>query len=186
MTYEQPKPEIHGWMNQDELDWLFETAQQMKSVAEVGSWRGRSTHCLLTACQEPVIAVDHWRGNPGELGEHGAHHDALTQDIFSQFRKNVGHFANLRALYCSSADAAALVQPVDMVFIDANHDKADVVTDLKAWLPKTKKILSGHDYPMPGVNGALKELDLDRHVQHPPRARGIWFICMERLHEIAS
>ena len=49
---------------------------------------------------------------------------------------------------------------VDMVYIDAEHTYEAVKSDLTAWLPKTKKIISGHDYKhgdFPGCSRAIDE-----------------------------
>lgn len=49
-----------------------------------------------------------------------------------------------------SVEAAKLFgnQSVDFVYIDGNHDYANVVKDIDAWAPKVRKggIVSGHDF----------------------------------------
>jgi hypothetical protein len=61
-----------------------------------------------------------------------------------------------------SAEAAAFFRnrSVDMVFIDGGHRYEDVWGDIEAWLPKTRKLLCGHDYNhkhWPGVVQAVEE-----------------------------
>ena len=132
----------------------------MTSIVEIGSWRGLSTHALLTGCPGIVYAVDTWKGSPNETG--GAHSDALTQDIYAQFYANVGHFKNLTILKMDSVQASMHLAPhsIDMVFIDGCHTYDAVIADLKAWLPICRKLLCGHDVGQDGVPKALAEMGI--------------------------
>ena len=156
MPYEIPV--IQGWMADDCMTWLYDTAQTMTSVVEVGSWRGRSTHALLSGCPGPVFAVDHFKGNPYELD--GPHKDAVTQDIFSQFWGNVGQFPNLVVFRMPSVEAAQYFAPrsVDMVFIDGDHRRDAVTADIEAWRPACRKLICGHDSGLDTVRSALHGL----------------------------
>lgn len=163
--YDVKQNKIHGWMGDEELRWLYEQAQQMRNVLEVGSWRGRSTHALLSGCKGEVYAVDHFKGSENE--RKSTHADALTQDIYSQFIQNVGHFPNLRVLRMDSLDAAAMLrenlglQCFDMIFIDANHQLEPFMRDVQAWLPLCKKLFCGHDTQEAGVSEGLAKLNLN-------------------------
>jgi len=151
-------PNIQGWMGDECMRWLYEQAQTMTSVVEIGSWRGRSTHALLSGCPGPVFAVDHFKGSPDELN--GAHREAVTQNIFAQFWQNVGMFKNLVVFRMPSVEAAQYFAPasVDMVFIDGCHRQEEVMADLSAWRPKCRKLMCGHDVGYRSVQEALKEL----------------------------
>ena len=137
---------IPGEMTLEELNWLYQTAKKMNSVVEIGSLNGRSAYALLNGCKGKVYAVDTFE-RPG------------TYDAFS---KNVGHFENLRVYKMKSLKAAKEFKnkSIDMVFIDANHSYEAVKADIKAWLPKTKRLICGHDYEpeqWPGVVKAVNE-----------------------------
>lgn len=147
---------IEGWMTEEELACLTGLAAACDSVTEIGSWKGRSTFALLSACKGPVYAVDHWKGSKDEV--YGPHAEAVTGDVFNQFMQNVGHFPNLKVRQKSSLDAIPLVPNCDLVFIDGSHDYDSVAADIKAWRPKARKILCGHDYNWPGVKQAVDEL----------------------------
>jgi predicted O-methyltransferase YrrM len=170
LTVYSNDPEIPGWMNGQELDWLFQRACEMESIVEVGSWKGRSTRALLTGCKGPVFAVDHFLGSPTELN--GAHAEAKTIDIYKIFEENVGHFSNLVVLKMDSLEAAKRFNPksVDMVFIDGEHEARSAKMDIEAWIPVCKKILCGHDLSMGGVRTAIDEMNLK--VQ--PEVGSIW------------
>ena len=154
---------IQGWMSDDALQWLYAQACGMASIVEVGSWKGRSTHALLSGCPGPVFAVDHFQGNPDENHPGGQHYDAQQRDIFTtDFWPNVGHFKNLVVFRMPSVEAAQFFAPksVDMVFIDGCHLQDAVMADLKAWEPKCRKLLCGHDASYHSVQKAIDECDL--------------------------
>jgi hypothetical protein len=158
-----PGMHIYGWMTPDQMNWLGAQAAQMQSVVEVGSFYGRSAFTLLTACNGPVYCIDPWSGNQ-----------------YDSFMDQCGHFPNLVAIRACSPAAAEQVPDVDMVFVDGDHEYEAVVADIETWLPKTRKLLCGHDYDhprCPGVRRAVDEIFADRVV---PAGRGhlagIWMV----------
>ena len=140
-----PTPGMHiwGWMGPAGLDWLGAQAAQMQSVVEVGSLRGRSAFALLTACQGPVYCIDPWP----------------RDSDYESFMRECGHFPNLVAIRQRSPEAAAWVPDVDMAFLDGDHEYEAVAADIAAWLPKTRKLLCGHDYNSPEFPGVAKAVD---------------------------
>lgn len=154
-TYEN---EIEGWMTRAELEALFKEAKNHSSIVEIGSWKGRSTHALLSGCPGIVYAVDHWKGTESD-GR--AHQEAFIDpdSVYTQFCGNVGEFANLRPMRMSSEEASKQFEDksIDMVFIDADHSYEAVKRDIELWLPKAKKLICGHDFQFEGVEKAVKE-----------------------------
>ena len=148
--------EIPGWMKNGELNRLHDMAKDMASIVEVGSWKGRSTHALLSACKGTVFAIDHFQGS---IGEEEAHAEAKTGDIYAEFMKNVGMFPNLQVVKAASLVAAQQIadKSVDMVFLDGGHTYEEVKADIAAWEPKVTKIICGHDYSWPDVKRAVDE-----------------------------
>ena len=131
---------IPGYMQFEELLWLYNTAKDMNSIIEVGSFKGRSTHALASGCKGKVTAVDHFEGSTLGDGTHG------LKGIFEEFTKNTKEFTNLDVIKKSSSEAVQDCENVDMVFIDAGHTYKEVLEDIKTWKPKVKKLLCGHDY----------------------------------------
>lgn len=131
---------IDDWMavSDLELDYLYETAKTMDSIVEIGSYRGRSTDALLNGCKGTVYAID-----PFIIPTVGP--NANSYEIFV---KNVGHYPNLKVLKMQSQSALAhfMDQSVDMVFIDGCHIFSECRFDITHWLPKTRKLICGHDY----------------------------------------
>lgn len=149
---------IEGWMTPVELAWLHKNAKTHRRIAEIGSWKGRSTYALLTGNKEgTVTAIDTWKGSSDPTDKtHG-------RDVFEDFKNNVGHFTNLVVNRKSGVDAAQDYEDksFDMVFIDAGHTYEEVKEDIKTWLPKVKKggILCGHDYHPQKWPGVVKAVD---------------------------
>jgi len=134
-------PEIEGMMTPTELQWLYETSKKAESFLEIGSFKGKSTHAILSGGCPRVYAVDHFVGSsdPIETGNNNTYND---------FIKNVGHFENLNVRKMSSLEAVKEFEDksLDVVFIDGGHRIQEITEDIIAWLPKAKKILCGHDY----------------------------------------
>ncbi len=146
---------IDGWMSDAELEWLAAQAVQMSSIVEIGAWKGRSTHALLSACKGPVYAVDHWLGSPGERNTF--HAEARTSDVFAQFMANVGHFENLQVIRGNTRQIYSQVPEADMVFIDGSHEYRDVLYDIRTFGPKAKRLLCGHDFNDERVQRAVRD-----------------------------
>lgn len=162
--YEQPDPPIQGWMCNEELQWLYEMAQGMASIVEVGSWKGRSTHALCSGSPGVVVAVDHFGGSAAE--QETNHREAKQRDIAQDFWTNCGKFKNLSILRMESKRAASLFQPksIDMVFIDGGHTLDEVAADLEQWRPIARKLLCGHDIGYGDIVTALDRAGLKYEV----------------------
>ncbi len=173
---------IVGWMSSEDLTFLFESAKRMSSIVEIGSWKGRSTHALLSGCPGPVYAVDHFKGNlaPQAIS---LLQEVARVDIYAEFMQNVGHFPNLIVHRMKSLEAVPLFanDSIDMVFIDGEHLYEDVKADILAWLPKTVKLMCGHDYAV-GFEDVIRAVDeLFGPVHH---ADWIWYKSLEARQEV--
>ena len=151
---------VDGFMTEDELTWLYETAQTMDSVAEIGSWKGRSTTVLLEGCDGLVTAVDNWTGHDPSCNGY-LEATAAVEDVYETFCQNVRGYRNLIIERGDSVDNAAKIndKTVDFVFIDAEHTYEGCKADIEAWLPKARKMIAIHDFNQswPGVMAAVTE-----------------------------
>ena len=172
-TYNPRENKIQGWMTDTDLLWLFDSAKSADSIVEIGSWRGRSTHALLSGCKGTVYAVDHFLGS---FAEKQVSVPGSIENIYGEFMKNVGSFKNLEVLKMNSDMAVRQFDnnSVDMVFIDGNHTYEEALADIKLWLPKTKKIICGHDRACPTVIKAVKEIFGDDWKGNEGRKSNIW------------
>ena len=165
---------IPGWTC-SEIEALYDEASLGRwgplpwTVVEVGVAFGRSLAYLAqrTSILMRIVGVDVWKEHMGG--------DNLPPDVFA---RQVAHGtprqaceANLRAcgvldrvelLGCGSIEAAKMFEDesIDLVFIDACHEMAQVRADIDAWWPKVRVggKLAGHDYSIdqfPGVVSAV-------------------------------
>jgi predicted O-methyltransferase YrrM len=170
MTY-IPMTEPESSIDDQGAQWLYERATKMDSVVEIGSFKGKSTHALLSGCKGTVTAVDHFKGSPDPADY------TLNKSGKLDFLKNVGLFPNLHLLEMSSAEASKLFLPksVDMVFIDGCHLFEDVKNDLECWMPIIRKLISGHDSGWPGVIRAIEYMGF-KTLSGP---NSIWYVEVE-------
>ena len=154
---------IPGWTAPGDLEYLASAASKSPRIAEVGSWRGRSTYVLAKSTPGMVYAIDTWAGS----AEHKEELAAKPKDwLFLDFKNNMSGVDNITVSRTSSLVAASQCfeagLKLDMIFIDASHDYAGVRADIVAWLPNLREggIMCGHDYDpgWPGVKQAVHEL----------------------------
>ena len=159
MAYVEPDPPIQGWMSPGELQWLYDQARYSYWIAEIGCWRGRSTHALLSGAPGFVFAIDHFEGSPSE--RETTHKAAVDTDVQGEFLHNLRQFHNLRVVAMSSLEAVQRFNDecFDLVFIDGDHEYSAVLADLRAWWPKVRKggLIAGHDRTEAGVPKALQD-----------------------------
>ena len=149
---------IEGWMRPYELDWLSLQASQVTSVVEIGCWKGRTTYALAAACSDgQVYAVDTFAGTPGDP-QHAFLVRRAGGSTYQEFKTQLERYQNVIVERDDSFEAAKRVPDCDMVFVDGGHSYDRVLADLKAWAPKAKKLLCGHDYSHADVKRAVTEV----------------------------
>lgn len=149
--FEYPSSFVDGWFTYREQLWAYEIGKRLngKTIAEVGSWKGRSTNAFATGNKDgKVFCIDTWAGSEDLRDD--TNWMAKREDVYAVFCENTKQFTNITPIRKTSVEAAVDFEDnsLDLVFIDAGHTYKDVVSDIDAWLPKVKKggIISGHDY----------------------------------------
>lgn len=163
---------VKGFLDPEEGQALFDRCVEsceLGPVLEIGSYCGKSTVYLGTACktkQRTLFALDHHRGSEEhQLGEEYHDPDLYDGDIglmdtFKLFRTTMRK-ADLEEylvpLVASSQTSARDWQtPLGMVFIDGGHSLEAAVTDFECWSPHVMPggILAIHDiFPNPEDGG---------------------------------
>lgn len=168
---------IGGWMEPIELYWLAAQAQTHFSIAEVGSFHGRSTRALADHTLGTVYAIDPWDG-PYKF-EDGTACFTVSNSDYSAFCTNMADSLTTgKVKICRgdlSAFAALDIRP-DMVFIDGDHRYEAVKSDILLALDLLEDggLLCGHDYWQPewwGVQKAVDEL-----LPHAKICHTIWSV----------
>lgn len=179
---------IAGFMFEEELYWLAQAASRMRTIIEVGSWKGRSTKAMAMATLGIVYAVDSWgpkalemEGQPVDIPDSP---DKVMHEFMVNMRDEIlpGKVVPIRL---ESGDAPAILETLfagrgrraDMVFIDGSHDEASATRDILNYrkLLEPGGLLCGHDYSptFPGVISAV-----DRNVpgfRVSPESKSIWY-----------
>jgi hypothetical protein len=156
-TYRTPRPVV---ASRNELPLLLNRRRLLGLGFELGVAEGAFSELLLDRWHgRLLVSVDPWREVP----------DAEYRDIYNveqprqeQFqataRARLARFGERSEIWrMTSTDAAGrvLAASADFVYVDARHDFASVLEDLKHWVPKVRPggIIAGHDY----LDGRLPE-----------------------------
>lgn len=163
---------VKGFLADDEAQALYQqalTQSRLGPCLEIGSYCGKSTIYLASACKENnglLYAVDHHRGSEEhQLGEEYHDPDLYNQtdalmDSFTEFRRNI-RLAGVEDVVVPIVASSALASqywsiPLAMVFIDGGHSIEAALTDYRSWAPHVMKggILAIHDlFPDPTKGG---------------------------------
>lgn len=163
---------IKGFLDPEEGRALYERARSVARVGpclEIGSYCGKSTVYLGTACRETgntLFAIDHHRGSEEhQVGE--AYHDAALYDEARKQMDTFGVFRQTMALAELETTVVPIVAPskvagrhwqtqLGLVFIDGGHSAAAAHEDYETWAPLVHNggLLLIHDvFPDPADGG---------------------------------
>jgi hypothetical protein len=143
-----------GFMEPDELFWLYNQAKRFTSIVEVGCWKGKSTIALAEGCSHGMVyTIDTFLGSPSERDS--SHIEATQKDISIQARANLEKYPHVKIMQMTSLQASRQIYFADMIFIDGDHEFHAVMKDLACWSNKAQHLLCGHDINMQGVQEAL-------------------------------
>ncbi len=156
--------EIEGWFSFPELYKEVVGHFDNGIFVEIGSWKGASSsHMAVEIINQKknisFFCVDTWEGSI----ENQDSSSVINNTLYNEFKDNMspveGYYTSIRK---PSLMAATHFEDssIDFIFIDASHQYADVIADIKAWLPKLKTggIIAGHDIDLADVKRAVDEV----------------------------
>jgi predicted O-methyltransferase YrrM len=179
-------PLTQGWFNHGEQILALVEQHKPKVCVELGSWQGASAIPVARSIRRwggTMTCVDTWGGE--------IHETKSTPWMLLSCVRNMtlaGVSGSMRLIPSSTQDAALWwTEPIDYLYVDADHSYDGVVADLYAWVPHVKPggLILGDDYGhhgFPGVARAWDEfeaahgLTLTRYQSHPPNPDGIQLI----------
>jgi MMP 1-O-methyltransferase len=165
-----------GWLTQEEAELLYNLARTAGSkgrVVELGSYCGRSSIVLaaglIAESTKPLVCVDTFGGSPVHQPGYACFDPATlvegvinTYPIFLRNLRQAGLQGLVEVMRMSTVDAAGnFLDPIELLFVDADHEYAAVAADLQAWTPKLAEgaFIVLHDFGhCSGVNRAAADL----------------------------
>jgi hypothetical protein len=130
---------------------------------ELGVYEGDHSNEILKLL-EPVelYLVDMWTDIKvsGEGFDYSGDRQEVWDKRYLRVKNRYASHDNVSVLRMSTDQAAEVVpNDLDLVYIDANHEPAATLNDMKKWFPKVRQggILSGDDYNREQVVWAVAE-----------------------------
>jgi predicted O-methyltransferase YrrM len=186
-------PLTQGWFNHGSKILELVEQHRPKVCVELGSWQGASAIPVARSIRRwggTLTCVDTWGGDIHEANG--------TPWMLTSCARNIGLSGvagNIRLIPTTTRDASAWwTEPIDYLYVDADHSYEAVQADLRAWVPHVKPggLILGDDYghhSFPGVARAWDEFELargytfTRYQSDPPEPAGIQLIYGVLPHE---
>jgi predicted O-methyltransferase YrrM len=176
---------VEGWLSTDQAERLWRRAREVEppgQIAEIGSYRGRSTILLAHAAPPgvAVVAIDPHAGNDrgpqqieGTAAEGEADHAAFIANI-----RAAGVAERVRHLRLPSSEAGPEVEGrLDLVYVDGAHRYAPARDDIAGWGARVRPggVMLVHDaFSSIGVTLALIRLTFfGRRFRYHGRSRSL-------------
>lgn len=159
-----------GWFHHGEK--ILELVEQHKPqvTVELGTWRGASAIALarvVRAWGGVIYCIDTWAGQvAGSRGGTVQGKPAMLAECAGNLIA-AGVAPLVRLIPTRTDQAAALWhEPIDFLYVDADHTKPSVKGDLTLWWPHLRAggLVAGDDYDSslyPGVREAWDEFEIE-------------------------
>jgi predicted O-methyltransferase YrrM len=184
-------PRIPGWFNHGAKILELIERHRPKVCVELGTWQGASAIPVARSIQRwggTLTCVDTWAG---ELNDDGGSAPGKVPVMLMTCARGLieaGVSANVRLVPAMTVDAARYwSEPIDFLYVDADHGYEAVKADLLAWESHVKLggLIVGDDYEhprYPGVKRAWDEFEatsgiaLTRYQSTPPMEGGVQIV----------
>lgn len=191
MTATLESPAIPGWFHHGSTILSLIEQYRPNVCVELGSWLGASAVPVARAIQRwggTLTCVDTWAGDLNSDGGSPANRPPVMLFGCARALVEAGVSANVRLIPALTSDAAKVwSEPIDFLYVDADHSYDGVMADLDAWVPHVRKggLIVGDDYGStlyPGVQQAWDEFEhecgitLTRFQSDPPAGQGVQLV----------
>jgi predicted O-methyltransferase YrrM len=167
-----PYVSIDGWLTVDEAVTLFELARSLPdrqpTAVEIGCWQGKSSICIargLLGKQEPrLCCIDPFdaSGDAASAPLYADRAAAATSKLRDKFERNLRE-AGVRDIVdvrqgTSEELAAKWSEPIDLLFVDGDHEDEAVRRDFDQWAHRVRPggFLCLHDAVHPEHTGPAR------------------------------
>ena len=147
--------DVPGWLAPDEALTLAEMAEG-KDVLEIGSFCGKSTVCMARVAKS-VTCCDYWDGRG----------TAEPRSTYAEFRETIKRYGVAGKISELHPDDDVPQSQFDLVFIDGDHSRESVQTDIVKALQALRPggLIAFHDYHRPhGIDQGVTEA-VDEFIQ---------------------
>ena len=185
-TASAPETRIPGWFHHGAK--ILELVEQHRQTVcvELGTFQGASAIPVarsIARWRGVLTCVDTWAEDVYQAG-------ATSPWLLVSCARNVvaAGVQNVRLMPTTTAEAVRTwAEPIDYLYIDADHHEAAVLADLEAWVPHVRPggLVLGDDYgnrSFPGVHRAwdafeaASGLSFMRYQSTPPHPDGVQLI----------
>lgn len=182
---------IPGWFNHGTKILDLIELHRPRVCVELGTWLGASAIPIARAVARwggTLTCVDTWSGDLNDDGGSAAGQSPIMLVSCARAMVEAGVGATVRLIPAMTSDAARYwSQPIDFLYVDADHGYRGVLADLESWWPHVRPggLIVGDDYEhslYPGVKRAWDEfesenrLSFTRYQSAPPLQGGIQLI----------
>lgn len=142
--------QLEGQLSIEETHFLLTRARNMRTIVEIGSYRGKSCALLAlgSAPNGHVTAID---PHLSTTGAGATNYNAIDERVFHETMTR--HNVTDRVLHIVQTSHEARShwpndKPIDLLWIDGDHSYEGLTTDLTDWAPLVRPggLLAAHDY----------------------------------------
>lgn len=188
---------LEGWLSRGCTEALYDgvvAADGPGEIAEVGSWKGKSTVALGLAVRrregtDTIYAIDHHQGS--EENQPVIQAEGSTWNAFLETIEEAGISDLVHPLKMDSADAARWLTKkgvsLKFAFLDGAHDEENVARDIRNYLPLLRPggIMAFHDIRPggrpPGPYEAYRKV-LQKHVEEVGKGGSVLLVRVPDPH----
>jgi predicted O-methyltransferase YrrM len=165
LGYRKSTKDSPAWANSYKVTESLIRKFNVKRMAEIGVARGHHSAHLLEAIDDLVLyVIDPWDLFIDEHYSMWKQNKEEIKKIYENVVTLLKPFGQRSVILKTTSEKAVkkIIEPLDMIFIDADHTYKSVKQDINLWYDKVKEggIISGHDFNHshhPGVTLAVKE-----------------------------
>jgi len=168
---------IDGWLSAREAITLYKLVRSIKNdditICEIGSWLGKSSYVLARALdgrrEGKLICIDPFDASGDESSEkiYKNIKNRLDVPLVTKFTENMRKLGVLGRIKTITGYSHEVVkkfnEPIDVLFIDGNHDYNSVLRDYQDWSKLIKKggYIVFHDVGAGHTTGPKEVVELE-------------------------